>query len=136
MPVYLVSYAKCCLLYSRQPTVFLARRHLNTMTLTNFENLNSISNIFQETHDFAVSTGPVTISIYLRTTNRHFCEQGNVRLPTSELLKYDLVQTLSTFQNPSLWILAAAKASLVQYKTHFLTFNPLSDNPTVEWSWC
>ena len=31
---------------------FLARRHLNKMFLTNFENLNSISNISQETHDF------------------------------------------------------------------------------------
>ena len=53
MPVYLVSYAKR-MLYSEQPTVSLARRHLNTMILTNFENLNSISNIFQETHDFLV----------------------------------------------------------------------------------
>ena len=53
MPVYLVSYAKR-MLYSEEPTVLLARRHLNTMILTNFENLNSISNIFQETHDFLV----------------------------------------------------------------------------------
>ena len=53
MPVYLVSYAKR-MLYSEEPTVLLARRHLNTMIFTNFENLNSISNIFQETHDFLV----------------------------------------------------------------------------------
>ena len=44
---FIFSYAKC-MLYSKQPTIFLARRHLNTMFLTNFENLNSISNIFQE----------------------------------------------------------------------------------------
>ena len=51
MPVYLVGCAKC-MLYSEQPTVLLARRHLNTMLLTNFENLDSISNIFQETHNW------------------------------------------------------------------------------------
>ena len=36
MPVYLVGYAKG-MLYFEQPTVLLARRHLNTMLLTNFE---------------------------------------------------------------------------------------------------
>ena len=95
MSVYLVSYAKR-LLYSEQPTVLLARRHLNTMLLTNFENLNSISNIFQETNDFLVLTDPLIICIYLRTTDRHFREQGNVHHPTSKLLKCDLVQTLNT----------------------------------------
>ena len=44
MPVYLVGYAKR-MLYSEQPTVLLARRHLNAMPLTNFENLNSILKI-------------------------------------------------------------------------------------------
>ena len=90
MPAYLVSYANG-MLHSEQPTVLLARRHLNTMLLTNFENLNSISNIFQETHDFLVLTEPLIICIYLRTTDRQFCDQRNVRLPTSKLLKYDLV---------------------------------------------
>ena len=33
-------------------TALLARRHLNTMLLSNSENLNSISNIFGETYDF------------------------------------------------------------------------------------
>ena len=37
------------MLLSEQPTVLFARRHLNTMILTNFENLNSILNISQET---------------------------------------------------------------------------------------
>ena len=40
------------------------------------------------------------ICIYLRTTDRHFRQQGNGRHPTSELLKCDLVQTLNNFRNP------------------------------------
>ena len=111
MPVDLVSYAQR-MLYSEQPTVLLVRRHLNTMILTNFEKLNSISNIFQETHDFLVLTDSVIIFIYLRTTDRHFRDQGNVRHPTSKLLTCDLLQTLNTFRNPSLRIFAAGKASL------------------------
>ena len=43
MSVYLVGYAKRTL-YSEQPTVLLARRHLKTIICTNFENLTSISN--------------------------------------------------------------------------------------------
>ena len=56
------------MLYSEQPTVLLGWRHLNTMLrmlLANFQNLNSISKTFQETHDFLVLTGPVIICIYL-----------------------------------------------------------------------
>ena len=45
MPVYLVSYVKH-MLHPEQPTVLLARRHLNIVILTNFKNLSSISNIF------------------------------------------------------------------------------------------
>ena len=106
-------------LYSEQLTVLLARRHLNTMLLTNFENLNSISNIFQETHDFLVLTGPVIICIYSSATDRHFRDHGNVRHPTSKLLKCDLVQILNTFRNPSLRIFAVGKASLVyHYKAY------------------
>ena len=86
MSVYLVGYAKR-MLSSEQPIVLLTRIHVNTMLLTNFENLNFILNIFQETHDFLVLTDPVIICIYLRTTNRHFRDQGNVCHPTSELLK-------------------------------------------------
>ena len=78
--------------------------------------LNSISYILQETHDFLVFTDPVVICIYLRTRNRHFHDQGKVRRPTSELLKWNLVQILNTFQNPSLLIFAARKASLVEPK--------------------
>ena len=78
-----------------------------------FWKLNSISSIFQETHDFVVLADPVIICIYLRTTERHFRDQGNVRHPTSKLLKCDLVQTLNTFQNTSLRIFSTGKVSLV-----------------------
>ena len=48
IPVYLASYAKH-MLYSEQPSVLLTRRHLNTMVLTNFENVNSIFKHFRRT---------------------------------------------------------------------------------------
>ena len=83
------------------------------MLFTNFENLNSISNILQETYDFLVLKDPVIICIYLRTTDRHLRDQGNFLHLTSKLLKWDLFQTLNTFRNPSLQIFAAGKASLV-----------------------
>ena len=126
MPAYLISYVKR-MLHFKQPIVLLARsmelqfharRHLNTMFLTNFENLNSILNIFQETHDFLVLTDPIIICIYLRSTDRHFRDQGNVRHPISKFLKFDLVQTLNTFRKPSLRIFAALKASLVTLNFH------------------
>ena len=72
MLVYLVSLAKR-MLYS-EPNRFVGI-HLNTTLLTNFENLNFISNIFQKTHNLLVLTDPVTICIYLRTTERHFRDQ-------------------------------------------------------------
>ena len=112
LSVYFVGYAKR-MLYSEQPTVLLARRHLKTMLLINFENVNSILNIFQEIHDFLVLKDPVIICIYLKTTDRHFRDQGNIPHPTSKLLKCDLVQKLNIFRNPSLRIFAAGKASLV-----------------------
>ena len=39
MPVYIVGYAKS-MLYSEQPTNLLARKHLNTMFLTNFKHFS------------------------------------------------------------------------------------------------
>ena len=116
MPVYLVGYANR-MLQSEQPTILLARRHPNPMLLTNIEHLYSISNISRETNDFLVLTDPVIICIYLTTTDRHFCDQGNVRHPTSKLLKSDLFQTLNTFRNPSLRIFVAGKTSLVSLKS-------------------
>ena len=83
------------------------------MILNNFEYFSSISNIFQETHNFLVLTDPLIICVYLRTINRDFRNQGNVRHPTSKLLKYDLVQTLNTFRNPFLRIFAAGKPPIV-----------------------
>ena len=83
------------------------------MLLTNFEHLGSISKIFQEAHDFLVLRDPIIISTYLRTTDRHFRDQGNVCHLTSKLLKCDLVQTINTFGNPSLRIFAVGKASHV-----------------------
>ena len=71
IPVYLVGYAKR-MLYSEHATVLLAWRHLSTMLLTNFENLTSILNIFQDTHDFLVLTDPAILCIYLRTADRQF----------------------------------------------------------------
>ena len=112
MPVYLVGYAKR-MLYFEQPTVLLARRHLDTMLLTNSEKLNSISNIFRGTKDFLVLTDPLIICMFLRTNDKHFRDQGNVRHPNSKLIKCNLVQRLNTFQNPSLRIFAVGKASLV-----------------------
>ena len=68
---------------------------------------------FQETHDFLVLTDPLIICVYSRTTDRHFCDQGNVRHPTSKLLKCGLFQTLNTFRNLTLRIFAAGNAPLV-----------------------
>ena len=119
MFVYLVSYAKR-MRYSEQPTVSLVRGHLNTILLTNFENLNSILNIFQETHNFLVLTDPRIICIYLRTTDKHFRNQGNVRHLSSKLLKCDLVQTLNTFWGPSLWIFAAGLCKYTQLNHYYV----------------
>ena len=55
----------------------------------------------------------ICISVALRTTDSHFRDQGEVRHSISKLLKFDLVQTLNTFRNPSLRIFAAEKTSLV-----------------------
>ena len=53
-------------------------RHLNTILLTNLKNSNSILSIFPETYNLLVLTDPVLICIYLRTTDRHFCDQGSI----------------------------------------------------------
>ena len=76
------------------------------MTLTNFENLNSILERFD---------GPSNYLYLFKSNRQTFSRQGNVRHSTSKLLKCDLVQTLNTFRNPSLRFFAAGKASLVDY---------------------
>ena len=71
-----VSYAKH-MLYPEQPTVLLARRHLSTMLFPNFETLNSIMNIFLETHNFLVLTwvllnrAPTSIHLHPAHFNLH-----------------------------------------------------------------
>ena len=81
--------------------------------MANFENFNTIWNIFQDTQDFVVLADPVIIYIYLGITERHFRDQGRSVIPPQSYQNIDLVQTLNTFRNPSLQILAAGKASLV-----------------------
>ena len=76
MPVYIVGYAKRMLHY-QEPTILLPRRYLNTRLAIDlihekFENLNSIPNIFRETHDFLVLMESVIICIYLRKSQRKF----------------------------------------------------------------
>ena len=77
------------------------------MTLTNFENLNSILERFD---------GPSNYLYLFKSNRQTFSRQGNVRHSTSKLLKCDLVQTLNTFRNPSLRIFDAGKTSLVTIK--------------------
>ena len=122
MPVYLVVYAKR-MLCSEQPTALLARRHLNTMLLTNFENFNSISNIFRETHGFLVLTDTAIICIYIRTV----FVTGDWRPPAHlKVTKCDLVQILKTFWNPSLRIFTAGKASLVDIVLMYIILNDIN----------
>ena len=64
--------------------------------------------------------GPVIISIFIRTTDRYFRDQGNVRHPTLMFLKCDLIQISNTFQIPFLRIFDAGKASLVFVKLQTL----------------
>ena len=68
---------------------------------------------FPINNQFLSLKDPLIICIYLRTTNRHFRNLRNVRHPTSNLLKSDLVETLNTFRNRFSRIFAAGKASLV-----------------------
>ena len=103
---FLVGYARC-MLYSKQPTVLLARRHLSIMLLTNFGNLNFISVISQETHN--LSFDRPTNYLFLFTTERHFRYQGNVLHPTSKWVKCDLVWTLNTFRNPFLRVFLSGR---------------------------
>ena len=60
---------------------FLGLETAKPNDFANFENLNAILNISQETHIFSVSTDPVIICIYLKITYRLLREQGNVFHP-------------------------------------------------------
>ena len=83
------------------------------MILTHFENLNYISNIFQEIHNFFSFDSPSNDLYLFKNHRQTFSWPGNVRHPTSKLLKYDLVETLNTFRKPYLQIFAAGKAFFV-----------------------
>ena len=80
------SYARR-MLYSEHPTFLLARRHLNSVILTNFENLSFVKFHFKHfPRNFLVLTDPLIICIYLRPTNRRFRDQENVHYSTSNLI--------------------------------------------------
>ena len=112
MPVYNVGYVKG-MRYCEQPTVLLARTYLN---------LNSISNIFQETHGFLVLKDPVIICIYLRKSQLLWHQKQTFlwlgERPSSHLkvTKMYLVQKLNIFLKHSLRIFGARKESPVQFK--------------------
>ena len=82
--------------------------------LTYFENLNSISNIFRETHYFLVLKDPLIICIYLfKNRRRTFWWPGERPSSHLKVTKMCFGRNINTFQNPSLRIFAAGKASLV-----------------------
>ena len=63
---------------------FVGSETSKTMILSNFENLNPISNIFQETRDFLVLTETIINYLYLfKNNDRHFRDQ--VERPSSHL---------------------------------------------------
>ena len=71
MSIYLVDAAKN-VMWSKRPVMLLVWRDVNIMHLTSltkfFENLNSISNIFQEPHYLLIFTGSAAIYISLRSS--------------------------------------------------------------------
>ena len=89
MPVDLVGYAKR-MLYPDQPTVLLARRHLNTMLLTLSMNIRKFKFHLEYflTNATFLSFDGLSYDLYLfnkepaylplkKTTDRHFCDQVN-----------------------------------------------------------
>ena len=93
-----------------------------------FTSLNSISNVFQEPHDFLIFTVDLYISSRSRQSKlpckkhwRTFSWSGEQPFidNSSKLLKWDLVYLLNTFGDPSLRIFATEKAYLVLIKNEF-----------------
>ena len=75
--------------------------------------------------------GPTNYFHLFKNHQQTFRNQGNVRHSTSKLLKCDLAQTLNTFWNHSLRIVAADKASLVLIESLLFGdtfFNQFDDN--------
>ena len=75
MSIYLVDAAKN-VMWSKRPVILLVWRDVNIMHLTSltkfFENLNSMSNIFQEPHYLLIVTGSAAIYISLRSIQPKF----------------------------------------------------------------
>ena len=81
-------------------------------------------------------TDPGIIRIYLRSTDRCFRDQENVRHPTSKLLKFHFVQILDTFQNPSLRIFTAAKTSLISFYENHDSIFKIKENNIIQKEFC
>ena len=85
------------MLYSEHPTFLMARRHLNSVILTNFENLSFVKFHFKHfPRNFLVLTDPLITCIYLRPTSRRFRDQENVHYSTSNLICSNLLNTFAT----------------------------------------
>ena len=95
------------MLYSEQPTVLLAQRHLNTILLTNFENLNSISNIFQE------NDGPTNYLYLFKNHRQTFSWPGERQSSHLKVTKMWFVPKIKYLSEPFFAVFAAGKASLV-----------------------
>ena len=146
LSIYLVTQSVWCGL-SGQPCYWFGETSTyNAFDLTDeiFENLNSISNIFQEPHDFLIFTDLVSFFLQevaslsfpvesqpkfpRRKQWRMF--SWSVERPSSKLLKWDLVYLLNTLGNPSLRIFAAGKASLIWNCRKRKTNTQLTDDVT------
>ena len=108
---YAVKQSACCTL-SSQPFCWLGDTYKDN-AFEKFWKFNFHFKHLVRNTNFLVLRNPIIICIYLTTTGRRFCEHGNICHPTSKLLKWNLVQNLNMFRNPSLWFFAAGKASLV-----------------------
>ena len=98
----------------------------------NLENLNSILNIFQETHDFWVLKDSVTIIIYLRISQRKSLlkkhrqtfswpgERPSYHPKVLVQIFKDLVQKLNIFRDHSLQIFVAGETSLIKLQIRIL----------------
>ena len=86
-----------------------------------FENLNSISNIFQEPHNFLIFTNSVRSSQpkLLRKKHRRSFSRGISILKITEM---GLVYLLNTLGNPSLRILLPERHLLFNLKIKCFTF--------------
>ena len=128
MPVYLVGDAKR-MVWSKRPAMLLVLRDVkyNAFDLINeiFESFNSIWNVFPELHNFLIFTDSVTTNISSRSSQPRFRRKKHRRTfswsgehPSQNYWNgITEIYLLNTFGNPSLQILAAGKASLVNIES-------------------